>query len=1151
LNAVIDAFEERLEWLHEQRTRVADGDCGVIETLQRELGISQESLASGSKVPQTSNCDLERAEAVPDGGTVADAKTVLLDRIDETLGVEASVARLRDLVESDVRWDRIESIKTVQPDDDWVYDLEVAGTHNYVSEGVVSHNSQLLQYIRHIAPRSVYTSGKGASTAGLTAAAVRDDFGDGQQWTLEAGALVLADKGIAAVDELDKMRCVTGDTLVSLGDGRIERIRDLAKSASESGDVEYLSNGRTIRNPGFDAWTMTKSGQLERRPVTAVHEYEAPGSLKRVRLQSGETLRTTAEHPFFVLEGGDRIERPAKELDVGDWIYVPQRLQPPAVDGGVLDDRQRVSDVGRSNGELSASMGAILGYLSGDGAVYADREDGVYELRFKSAEEDLLADFEAACRTAFGVTPTRSPSEDDEDRVEGVRLEGKDHLHKVLDAGMNLTNVGDKSFPSGVTHGTLAVKAAFVRALADSKGCVDGTGGRLQISSTSETLLHGVKQLLLEFDISCQLKENKRDGTEIVYELAIIEDGSLNAFNTHIGFTLSRKQSALERVCEDAAGAQTTHDVIPEVAEVLSECRFSLRLEHSECGVNADTYRDFENGDLDVPFQVAYRITERFIQRTKEAETDLEELQTEQSWAQLDGMADRYHVSQQELAEGLELSQQAVSRRWGRSKALRARVRQALREIVRSVATTDLGTLRQLVEGDVKWRRVEEVSECQPERQDGREGVHRLRLAELLDCAPGAEVERARTLLESEVCASSWSDLRAEMERHDVSFADIGAELEVTAATVSRWFGRGIERDRFPAVRQAAMNEIRAKRAKIRKQLESIEKESTCRVYDLSVAGTKNYVANGMIVHNSEDRSSLHEALEQQSVSISKAGINATLKARCSLLGAANPKYGRFDQYEPIAEQIDLEPALVSRFDLIFTVTDEPDAERDANLADHIIKTNYAGELHTHREKIQAANHGAEEVAAATDEVAPTIEPELLRKYIAYAKRTCFPTMTEAAKAEIRDFYVDLRARGADEDAPVPVTARKLEALVRLAEASARVRLSDTVEVEDAERATDIVLACLREIGMDPETGQFDADVIETGTSKSQRDRIKNLKALVSEIEDEYDEGAPIEVVLERAEEAGMDVGTAEHEIEQLKQKGEIYEPRTDYLRTT
>jgi replicative DNA helicase Mcm len=300
-----------------------------------------------------------------------------------------------------------------------------------------------------------------------------------------------------------------------------------------------------------------------------------------------------------------------------------------------------------------------------------------------------------------------------------------------------------------------------------------------------------------------------------------------------------------------------------------------------------------------------------------------------------------------------------------------------------------------------------------------------------------------------------------------------------------------------------------------------------------------------------EDRSAMHEALEQQSISVSKAGINATLKSRCSLLGAANPKYGRFDQYEPIGEQIDLEPALISRFDLIFTVTDQPDEEEDAKLAEHILQTNYAGELNTHRAETTASNYTEEEVETVTEEVAPTIEPDLLRKYIAYAKRNCFPTMTEEAKAEIQQFYVDLRAEGTGEDAPVPVTARKLEALVRLAEASARVRLSDTVEVEDAERATEIARSCLEDIGMDPETGEFDADVVETGTSKSQRDRVKNILSLVGDIEEEYDEGAPVEVVLERAEEQGMEESKAEHEIDQLKQKGEVYTPTKGHLRTT
>ncbi|WP_418285603.1 minichromosome maintenance protein MCM [Halorubrum sp. DTA46] len=301
----------------------------------------------------------------------------------------------------------------------------------------------------------------------------------------------------------------------------------------------------------------------------------------------------------------------------------------------------------------------------------------------------------------------------------------------------------------------------------------------------------------------------------------------------------------------------------------------------------------------------------------------------------------------------------------------------------------------------------------------------------------------------------------------------------------------------------------------------------------------------------SEDRSAMHQALEQQRISVNKAGINATLKARCSLLGAANPKYGRFDQYEPIGEQIDLEPALISRFDLIFTVTDTPDPEHDSRLAKHIIKTNYAGELNTQREELTTSEFTAEQVAEVTQEVAPEIEAELLRKYIAHAKRTCFPTMTEEAKELIEEFYVNLRSKGADEDAPVPVTARKLEALVRLAEASARVRLSDTVEREDADRATSIVESCLKDIGVDPETGQFDADVVETGTSKSQRDRIKNIKALIADIEEEYQEGAPVDEVLDRAGEIGMDSGKAKQEIEKLRTKGEVYEPKQGHLRTT
>ena len=296
------------------------------------------------------------------------------------------------------------------------------------------------------------------------------------------------------------------------------------------------------------------------------------------------------------------------------------------------------------------------------------------------------------------------------------------------------------------------------------------------------------------------------------------------------------------------------------------------------------------------------------------------------------------------------------------------------------------------------------------------------------------------------------------------------------------------------------------------------------------------------------DRSALHESLEQQKVSISKAGINATLKSRCSLLAAANPKYGRFDDYEPIPQQINLEPALISRFDLIFTVTDEPNFEEDTELAEHVIQTNYAGEINTQRANVTESSVTQEQIDEAIETANPEIEPEMLRKYIAYAKRECFPTMTPEAKSVIKDFYVGLRTDGLDEDDPIPITARKLEALVRLAEASARVRLSEEVEEEDAQRAVDIVQSCLEDIGVDPETGEFDADVIATGKSKSSRETEKLIVGIVEDLEGGGDDDAHIDDIASNAEDAGLDVDI-DQKIRELQDDGRIYSPQKDYYR--
>lgn len=300
----------------------------------------------------------------------------------------------------------------------------------------------------------------------------------------------------------------------------------------------------------------------------------------------------------------------------------------------------------------------------------------------------------------------------------------------------------------------------------------------------------------------------------------------------------------------------------------------------------------------------------------------------------------------------------------------------------------------------------------------------------------------------------------------------------------------------------------------------------------------------------SEDKSALHEAMEQQTISIAKAGILATLKSRCALLGAANPKYGRFDRYEGIAQQINMPPALMSRFDMIFVMLDSPNEENDTRIARHILKSHYAGELSEQRQNMPTSTVTQKDVDKQMEIIIPEIDPDIMRKYVAYSRRNIFPVMDEDARNHLVKFYMDLRKIGEGKDAPVPVTARQLEALVRLAEASARLRLSDVATMEDAERTTRIVYGCMKQVGVDPSTGAFDVDVIASGTSKSQRDKIKIIKEVIRQVGSRHPGGkAPLEEIYAEAVVEGIDKTYVEEMIAKMRRSGDLMKPDHDTVK--
>ena len=226
-----------------------------------------------------------------------------------------------------------------------------------------------------------------------------------------------------------------------------------------------------------------------------------------------------------------------------------------------------------------------------------------------------------------------------------------------------------------------------------------------------------------------------------------------------------------------------------------------------------------------------------------------------------------------------------------------------------------------------------------------------------------------------------------------------------------------------------------------------------------------------------EDRSALHEVMEQQSASIAKGGIVATLNARTSILAAANPMYGKYDPFKNITENVNLPIPLLTRFDLIFVVRDIPARDRDEVIARHII------DLHTPRGMDRRS----------------VIDVDLLTKYLAYAKRSA-PNLTKEAEQKILDYY--LQMRNVESDEMITVTPRQLEGIIRLSTARARLLMKNTVEEEDAERAIYLIQSMLQDAGVDVNTGQVDLGVLQ-GKPRSEVSKMRLFMDVLKSLEGE------------------------------------------------
>jgi len=886
--------------------------------------------------------------------------------------------------------------------------------------------SELLAYMAKLSPRGILATGRAASAAGLTAAAIRsEEFGEGR-WTLEAGALVLADKGLACLHP-------SAEVMIDGVPRAIESLFDATKSWNAT------SRGRNLEIMALESETPTLDlhtlhARNSRIKLLARRRYSGP--ILRVKLDSGFVLRLTPDH--VVLDGEDLEWKQLQDVRARGRLVALQRLPERSEPIYILDIIPSSWIVQLTTGQKQELRSSL----------YAKFPSLAAANRYFGLSRDFLSG-----RSGVRVGQFRKILEDLD-------------LHKVW-KGRPLA-FGRSSSTERLKVGTITPELAYILGFIFGDGHVSVDNRHSSVSIfQSRSNLRNIQQVLR--------------ATKAV---------SSRTWGMH--GRLMRSQIRGHPVVSACYHMHRGSNLIAYLYKWLTDENLANLLHLDDASL-----RGFIAGAMDSDGCVS-------IKKSRKDATTYESVDVE------------FLVSSNEETN---LRFMLALRRFD----IYSRLRQG-RGVLRIQITSshDARRLMSCISPySAKYKMI-------PERKRGVSPRHEevptqplLQILREMDPRPGQLLEKG-----------VWSAFYDLTHSRRKPFKD---QLMRLSEALTPW---STEEQRM------RIQALTASDYAVERIAEVTVEHHDGYVYDLRVPEGENFLCDGVIVHNCidemdkmnpQDRSAIHEAMEQQRVSVAKAGITAVLQARCAVLGAANPKFGRFDEHKYVSEQIDMPPTLLSRFDIIFSMFDRPQAEYDRNLADHIIRGHLAGEMITKRE------HGESVPASGVSDDAfrPFFKPDFFRKYVAFAKRV-YPILSPEAMDTLKEQYLDIRKGGEMEGSAVPITPRQLEAYVRLAEASARARLSPIVSADDAARAVRIVEYWLSRVS--GEGGRVDIDIITTGVSHSQREQMIVLRDILRELAGE-DGTADLEDIVQLAEQRGIPVAQAEKILKRWKEEGEVYTP--------
>ncbi len=871
--------------------------------------------------------------------------------------------------------------------------------------------SALLKRITQIAPKGRYVSGKGVSSAGITAAVVRDEFLRG--WALEAGAMVLSSDGLVCVDELDKMnpedrtamhealenQSYHQDTEITLSDGSVfkigefvdELIRNNREDIVLGKDCEILSvNDIELLTTDFEKIFPIKAKMVSR--------HKAPEYFIKISYSNGRSIKVTPEHPLFVFSNEKIQEIPAENVKVGLLAPAPRKMPTKLEDTKLID-----GELNHFNNKsidfpshLNNNFARLLGYITTEGHAYYSPENRYAEVGVSNTNPLIVDDvyflfketFKTSINTNIQSKHSRLKAKKD---LTTIRLCSIPFYNYMLSNFKGSVNGAKNKYIENVLRcADKDLQLEFLRSAFKGDGFVDST--RFGYSTSSLELAKGYQDLLLQNSILSRIDTEQRKCT-VYYKVSITGTGSFKSFIDKIVEQNDERMQKLLRFHELSKRKKNERDILPR--EILIEVNSLLK-----------------------SFNLSDGYFDKNIKRG-------------------------FNAHKQVVLNYIEKIERKINKCFG------------------MINSDDVKKIRRMLNIEVSL------------------------IAEYLGVS-------TRTIynIEKEKESKRYFSLLETVKK-------IGKEkISNTNAKINDILKLITSEIRFIYI----------------KKVEKVKNEGIKWVYDVTVEPTRTFISEGLVLHNS--------------VSISKANIQATLIARTTVLAAANPKFGRFDPYGIIADQIDLPPTLINRFDLIFPIKDLPEETRDEKMAKHILTLHQSPDIQE-----------------------PEIPTNLLRKYIAYARQKINPRLTDGALEEIKDFYLRMRKSGGEGAIKtIPISPRQLEALIRLSEASARTRLDDRVTRKDAKKAIELLDYCLMQVGFDRETGKIDIDRIATGIAATQRSHILILKEIIGELEVKLGKTIPIEDVVNEAKNRGLDEDKVEEALEKLKRSGDVYEPRRGFV---